>query len=294
MKHFLSCLVPVLLSACMVDTPVVEGNDDSLGENLAARCESLCRRAAECEAADDPETCPADCAEYFNETFVGKGAVCSEAAGRVFDCFDTESCSELTTGEACNITAEEELCFESQGLTRCYGGSTGGGSDGYCDVSFEDCWNGRTFRLTCLGDTDPPECDCSVDGDVTGTFIRTLAECPEEFEAKEICGFPVADTPGEPATRPRASCEAGGSASNGGGSFYECEASFEGCSDGHYYEVLCEGPPGAVDCYCSIDGEHVDQNQSPAGICPFLDDPDGGAVAINYVCGFSILPPTFP
>jgi hypothetical protein len=293
MKHSLLRLLPLLLPACTVDTPVVEGSD-RFGENLAVWCESICRRAAECETADDPAACPADCAEYFNETYAGKGEVCSEAAGRLMDCLDTASCNGLRSGEACNIGAEEDLCFESQGLMRCYGGSTSGGSDGYCDVTFDDCPDGSIYQLTCLGSDDPQQCDCLINGQVVGSFIRTRPECPEEFEAKQICGFPIADVPGQPAARRRTACAAGGSMGNGAGANYvECGVSFEGCSDGHHYEVICDGQPGAVDCYCSIDGEHLDQNLSPAGVCPFLDDPDGGADATNYICGFRIVPPSF-
>jgi hypothetical protein len=292
MKHWLTGLLPLLLPACTVDTPIVEGSD-RLGERLEDWCESFCSRGIECDTVDVAEVCPTNCVEYFSETYAGKGEVCSEAAGRLMDCIDAASCNDLRTGEACNIGVEEELCFESQGLFRCYGGSTAGGGNGICNIDFDDCPNGRVYRLTCLGTSDPPECDCSVDGQVTGRFIRDRLECPEDFEAKQICGFPVADAAGEPATPPRTTCESGGGATNGAGAgFYDCQASFVRCSDGHYYEVICEGPPGAVSCYCSIDGEHLDQNLSPAGVCPFLDDPDGGVIATNYLCGFRIVPPT--
>jgi hypothetical protein len=292
MKHRLTCLIALLLSACTVDTPIVE-TSDRLGESIEARCESFCSRAIECDTVDVAEVCPANCVEYFTETYAGKGEICSGAADRLMDCLDAASCHELKTGEACNVRAEEELCFESQGLYACYGGGSGGDTDGFCDVMFEDCTNGRTYRLTCLGTSDPPECDCLVDGEVTGTFVRNSPECPEEFEVKQICGFPVADSSGEPAAPPRTACDVGGSASNGAGAgFYDCQTSFERCSDGHYYEIICEGPPGAVSCYCSVDGEHVDQNLSPTGICPFLNDPSYGAIASNYICGFRIAPTT--
>jgi hypothetical protein len=293
MKHFLSRLVPLLLPACTVDTPIVEGSNRS-DDNLEAWCESFCRRGTDC-GTTVPETCPTDCVLYYNETYVGKGKVCEEAAGRLMNCIDAASCDGVRTGEACNIRAEEERCLESQGLMTCPGSSIERGNEGYCNVSFDTCPDGSIYRLTCLGTTDPPECDCLIDDEVTGTFIRTRPECPEEFEVKQICAFPIADHTGDPEAPPRMTCHVGegmGNAVSAG--LYECGVTFDTCSDGRRYEVTCEGPPGAVDCYCSIDGEHLDQNQSPAGVCPFLDDPDNAAVAINYICGFRIVPTTFP
>ena len=302
MKHFLSRFVPILLPACMVDTPVVEGEPDRLGENLGAWCDSMCGRYFGCENDDVPEECQAICIEYFSETFAGRTDDCTEAGHRLMDCFDGASCTELTGSNACNQRQEEGLCLASVGLVSCNleSGSIGSagtagmaGSAGAppvprsCDIGLSECSDFRDYMLACtLGET--PVCECSIDGYGHGRFALNGTACPESLEATQICGWPILQGALGQDEPPPVTCQAGNSSgSAGGGPVAECEISFADCSDGRQYDVICQGSAGSVECGCLIDGEVTGTSTSATGICPFINE---GPVAANYACGFRIAP----
>jgi hypothetical protein len=305
MKHFLSRLVPVLLPACMVDTPVVEGDDDRLGENLGAWCDSTCARFYGCEDDEEPEDCRETCVDYFSDTFAGRTEVCTAAGLRLMDCFDEASCTELRDDNGCNQQQEEGLCLASVGLVSCNLESSSVGAAGAagmagaaggqplpssCDIGLSECTDSHDYLLACtLGEVRV--CECSIDGYGHGHFALNNPTCPESLEATQICGWPIFQAAlGEPEPPP-VTCRGGSSTgSAGGGPVAECDATFTQCSDGRQYDVICRGSAGSVECDCLIDGEVVDSITSATGICPFINE---GPVAANYACGFRIAPFTF-
>jgi hypothetical protein len=300
MKHFLSRLVPILLPACMVDTPVVEGDADRFGENLGAWCDSTCARFYECEDDEVPEDCRETCVDYFSDTFADRSEVCAAAGLRLMDCFDEASCTELRDSNGCNQQQEEGLCLASVGLVSCNLESSGIGSAGAagsagappvtasCDIGLGECTDSHDYLLACtLGEV--PVCECSIDGYGHGRFALNGSTCPESLEATQICGWPIFQAAvGEPDQPPPVTCRAGsGTGSAGGGPVAECDMSFTQCSDGRQYDVICQGAAGSVECGCLIDGEVVYSSTSATGICPFINE---GPVAANYACGFRIAP----
>jgi len=288
MKRTLSRLVPFLLPACMVDTPAPENAEDRLGAELGSWCESICVKSDDCGGNDDPEACVDACVEYFRETYSDQGDVCEEAAGRVMDCLESASCEVLTSGNACNITAEETRCSGSVGLVACqasFGSATANGTPLQCEMGFDECSDGKTYRLTCSGPGDPPDCTCTTDGVVTGRFEPSRRECPFPEEASQICGWPFSERGHRPTT-----CQgAASSGVAGGAGVNECEISFGDCSDGNEYAVDCAGPPGAVLCTCEVNGVPLGSFESAAGICDHADL-DNGSTAANYGCGFNLAP----
>jgi hypothetical protein len=296
MKCVVKELAPLLLlfSACTVDTPVVEGAKDRLGEDLGAWCDSLCETFLECQPEATPEErdgCPANCALYFTQTYVGRGDVCESAALRVMDCMEDASCSELAD-DACNIQGEEARCAESFGQVACRSEETTvtpSGEPFECDLGFSDCSDEQEYRLSCEPG-NPPRCYCSVNGTITGRFTPSVLVCPTHVEAKQICGWPIPNGRGEPELPPPATCIA--HHSTGSGSPDDCDIAFERCSDGHGYGVECGIAGGEASCRCMVDGAPVGFDGSPGGICPFAQDPDSGAVTLNYACGFHLAPPS--
>lgn len=295
MKRFVSRLVPLVLPACMVDTPVVESPDsgvgsDRLGANLGEWCDSLCARLAVCGDADTE--CVTDCIELFREGFANKSGNCTEAGLRAMDCLEQASCAELMSFDPCSIQEEVDLCIASQGLVYCPDGDndeTGGAGGAFsCSVALDECSSGSVYRLACDGPGDPPECSCTVDDEVVGRFVPSRLECPDVREVARICGWPVTDGIRLPTYPPVEWCN-GSSMSNVSGG--DCSALFANCSNGHSYAIECQdGAPGVVDCTCFLDGEEYDTYQSVAGVCPFVRDlDDGGIVATNYACGFNLL-----
>jgi hypothetical protein len=306
MKHFLSRLVPILLPACMVDTPVVEGDADRLGEDLGAWCDTTCARVYQCQEEEVPEECQSTCIEYFSETFAGRTDVCAAAGLRLIECFDEASCTELTGSNGCNQQQEEGLCLASVGLVSCNlesggisaGGAGTAGSAGAppvptsCDIGLSECSDFRNYVLSCTGLGDVAVCECSINGYGHGRFALNGTTCPESLEATQICGWPIFQGAlGDPDESPPVTCRAGSSTgSAGGGPVAECEMSFAECSDGREYDVICQGSAGSVECGCLVDGEVVGSSTSATGICPFINE---GPVAANYACGFRIAPFTF-
>lgn len=295
MKRFVSRLVPLLLPACMVDTPVVESPDsgvgsDRLGENLGEWCDWLCARFDACDEAD--EECVTQCVELFRDGFANKNVTCTEAGLRTMDCVEQASCAELTGIGLCSFQEELELCFASQGLVYCSdeasNPSPGRGGVFSCSVDLEGCSNGSVYRLACDGPGDPPECSCTVDDEVVGRFVPSWLSCPDVREVARICGWPVSDGTRSPTYPPVEYCNNSSMSDVSGG---DCSASFAKCSNGHSYAIECQdGSPGVVDCTCFLDGEEYDTYQSVAGVCPFVRDlDDGGIVATNYACGFNLL-----
>jgi hypothetical protein len=284
-------LVVLLLPACTVDTPVVEGNT-RLGEDLGPWCESLCGTYAECEASPVEETCPADCVAYFTDTFVGKGDVCEKAALRVMDCFDTVSCDDLRVENACNIHTEETRCLADSGQVICDATDSSGQPNGAplaCDMGYSDCSDGKEYRLSCSTPVDATICQCFVDGAVTGTFLLTDAVCPMDNDPKQICGWPIPNGQGEPSLSPPPRCGLIGS--SGSGEPGDCMLSFDDCTDGQSYGVTCDALSGVPACRCEINGVSIGFSGSPDAVCPFANgDDDSGAVAVNYACGFNLAP----
>ena len=67
MRHVLTHVVPWFIVACTVDTPIVEGDDDErLGNELGAWCQSMCVRLDECGAPITARLCLDNCLEYFH------------------------------------------------------------------------------------------------------------------------------------------------------------------------------------------------------------------------------------
>ena len=291
MKSNLSLLVPLLVPACMVNTPVVEGDenpvvDDSrLGEELGAWCDSFCERFVECgiEGADN---CPADCVPYFVETFGGKGETCTNAGLGLMDCLEQSSCDDLDQ-ESCDVSAAEAQCAPVTDGVVCESedqGAGSGGASGGCSVGFSDCADGREYGLSCTVLNGLPSCQCGIDGEPQGFFQPTEPFCESGSLAIQVCGWPVVDG-GRPQTPPPVECDLIGSSGDGSG---VCDVSFLECTDGRSYGVRCNGAEG---CRCEIDGVPIGFVGSSDMICPFASGPDIGAVAMNYSCGFRLVPP---
>ncbi|HEX6273063.1 MAG TPA: hypothetical protein VFZ53_08485 [Polyangiaceae bacterium] len=293
---FVKGLVPVLLflSACTVDTPVVEGSKDRLGEDLAAWCDSLCATFVECESEATPEEregCGEDCVSYFSDTYVGRGEVCESAALRAMDCVEDASCSELAD-DTCNLHEAEARCAESLGQVVCGAEDislTPSGGPFQCELGLGDCSDDNEYRLTCEP-SEPPECHCSVNGSITGRFTPSVLVCPTIMEVKRICGWPIPNGRGEPELPAPAVCMLRGSTASGLPD--DCDIGFDACSDGHSYGIECENAAGEASCRCVVDGAPIGFVGSPGAICPFANDPDGGAVTLNYACSFMLAPPS--
>jgi len=287
-----SRLMPLLLPACMVDTPVVEGPADPLGEDLAAWCASTCDMWMGC-GIDVEENCSGSCVSYFSETFVGNGEICTNAGLRLMDCMESLTCPEVLGDDPCNVRAEERRCDGSGVGIVCDAEDQGANSSGFsCDFGFSDCSDGREYRLLCEGPENPPECQCLVDGESTGRFQLSELVCPTRVEAKQICGWPILEQGHRPT--PAVHCDVSGSSGVAGGAgVNECGISFGACSDGSEYGIECSGPPGAVVCTCEVDGASFGSFSSGAGICDYYDSPDSGAAMANYTCGYSLAPIRF-
>lgn len=299
--RFLALLVP----ACTVDTPVVEGSnatfDDRLGADLGPWCEAACAKVRDCAPEEEPrEDCPDDCYELFATEFVGKGDMCAAGALRLMDCIEGASCRDLSL-DVCDTMAEISRCAASNGQVTCESRGGGeGGSAGFggsapagtstpsCEVQYDECSNGLTYMVSCSGSA-PRECECMIAGDyTTGHFRRDSVDCPEAYEAREICGWPIIPHPDEPPTQPPVSCSFGSSSgAAGGGSVGSCEIFFEDCSDGHNYGITCDGSNEA--CACRVDGETAGSFVTSEYICPYVFDDDSGAATLNNACGFSIM-----
>src|SRR6185503_16573592 len=95
-RNWLCRLVPLLLPACMVDTPVAERTSDPLGEGLRQWCKGGCTKLIDCGEDDTLERCVPDCMDLFEESFLGKGDICEASAKRIMDCIDESSCADLS------------------------------------------------------------------------------------------------------------------------------------------------------------------------------------------------------
>jgi hypothetical protein len=276
-------LVAVLLPGCVVDTPVVEGEQDRLGKDLGAWCASMCDRFDACDDAP-PDDCASTCVESFTSVFVGKSSACQQAGLRVMDCVDGATCE---TSKHCSITEEEDAaCSDSADETTCQESFISRQpTQGFdCAVGFNVCSDGKEYSLDCVGAGDSPECTCAVSGRPTGRFSPSALACPSAEEAIQICGWPIFTGSELPPTN-CGSTAAELPFSNPA----ECAVWYDDC-DGRDLEVRCVGTVGNVVCECNIDGQTVGSYESPYGICPFIEDPDSGSVAANYGCGFKIAP----
>src|SRR6186713_1195615 len=250
MKRFVSRVVPLLLPACMVDTPVVDGTDsgvggDRLGADLGAWCDSLCARLEDCGNYDDE--CVTACIELFREAFANKNDTCKEAGFRAMDCLDQASCAELNGLDVCAVQEEFELCLASQGLVYCAdeaetggtAGMGGGQTTGFsCSMLRDECSNGSVYRLACDGPGDPPECSCTVDDEVVGRFVPSRLSCPDARDVARICGWPVTEGWVLPTYPPVRWCNTSSrSGVSGGLPTGDCSASFANCSNGHSYDI---------------------------------------------------------
>jgi hypothetical protein len=281
MKRVPLCLVPWFFAACTVDTPVVQGDDDRLGDELGAWCQSWCERIDEC-GGDSRVLCLDGCLELFSK-FAGKGSVCRDAGLRVMDCVEAATCEELDNPSACHVADELLSCFEATGETVCRGGFNGPS----CIVGFDECSDGSEYSLECLDQSDPPECRCVVSGLTTGRFTPSELDCPSAAEAIQICAWPMVYNGN--VLPPPTLCEAGGGELSGPDAG-DCSMHYVDCSDGRDYEVRCAGSVGNVVCACIVDGLMVGSYESPYGICPFVEDADDGRVAANAGCGFKLAP----
>ena len=299
-RYALSRILPLVLPACLVDAPIVEGSDDRLGDGLGRWCESMCERAASCGAADDPETCPDDCAEFFTETFIDQTDVCSESALHVMDCLDSQTCEAIIDGE-CHIDDEADRCAISQGDVVCraldlgeggHGGAggtagtagTGGTPTLSCELGIANCSDGKSYRLVCASN----QCHCIVDDSVESSFSLDSLECPGPDEAIASCGWSVT-TIRDDTDSPGAVCSAYDGASGGSGS-NACSFSFSDCDNRLTYSLDCSGAPGGGQCSCLVDGVAIGTLANPEDVCPYLtSESDTGVLAIYDACGFEIV-----
>lgn len=269
--YFLARALPLLFSACAVDTPVVEGETSG---DFRSRCETLCERIETC-AAVTLEQCQDECVTVF-ERFEDYGEICSEAGERVMRCLERAPCAEVEWLDACSLSEESERCLDSVEPTTCETRDTSGSGLPDCEHSLRDCSNGREYELVCFEGSSAARCACMTNGVLQGEFAAVA--CPPIEDAIRICAWPVAP---DGATR-TSRCVGGG---NTGPS---CNLVFEQCADGHSYGVTCAAVKQAVRCECDVDGVVVGSYSSADGICEFADDTDDGRIATNYACGFSI------
>jgi hypothetical protein len=303
-KRFPIRLLALLLPACTVNTPVAEGNneisDDRLGAGLEPWCEAYCARTAQCPPDyAEQDGCTQDCYETFTESFIAKGDVCAAGALRLMDCAERTLCGL----GVCDAQTEANRCSDLSGQVECQpldgdeGGSSPAGTSTLCLVEYDECSNERIYQVSCAG--SPRECECLVDGYTTGRFRYDDADCPQPFEARQICGWPIVPLRDEPPTPPVVSCKLGSAGGAppppGGGSVADCGSSSmtiftEACSDGIEYGIECESSTAGT-CTCRFDGEAVGPVVPSDTICPYAaSDPDYGAAAMNHACGFSVRP----
>jgi hypothetical protein len=281
-KHFYARLLPLLIPACALDTPVAESEarfDDPLGEDLEPWCESACEKSTNCGRNEDD--CAEKCIDSFTRWFIGKGEICEAIALGVMDCFDTVTCSQLAAG-ACDSEAIDR-CEASQQVSCTSHGMGDGESDGNsltCSAFYDRCTDGRYYAVECAG-SDPLECSCTIDGTTGGRFRFNRGSCPESFEAREICAWPIVPWSGEPTTPP-VICNA----VTVNGPAGACQIDVGDCADAATYGVICDGATKM--CTCLVDGEAVRDFIASESVCPYVLDPDGGAAALNAACGFSI------
>jgi hypothetical protein len=276
-------LVPLLLSACMVDAPIVEANDDEneLGVDIGSWCDTFCERSEEC-GLETAAPCLGECVTLLEE-FAGGGVTCAEAGQRAIACLERASCAELAGDDPCSIRDEHARCLDSAEGTACKAVDTSGSGHPDCGHHFADCPNGRQYSLECFADGNGSRCVCTTDGVDEGEFAAVA--CPPADEAIRICAWPIEREDGAPVARAER-CVGGGST---GPASVDCIMDFDQCSDGHSYGVNCTAVERAVRCECEIDGVVVRVYSSPAGICEFFaSDPYDGRVALNYACGFAI------
>lgn len=286
-------LLALLLPACTVNTPVGEDNvsvDDRLGEGLGAWCESNCVKITDCAGGELDYDCPAGCGELFG-AFAAKNDVCTESGLRLMDCLEEASCSELSD-DACGVVEELGRCNASLGQVVCTAPRQSKGNampPPPCQLIYDECSSGRVYELSCAG-SGPGECQCMIDGQVTGRFHYEGVSCPQPFEVRQICGWPITPDLTDPPTPSPVSCGSGSSTgAAGGGSVGDCEIFFQECSDGTNYGIICDGATTSM-CTCRIDGQQVGDFVSPERICPYVFEPDGGGATLSYACGFSIMP----
>jgi hypothetical protein len=298
MKRFFGALSALFFGACMVNTDVAGGPDISASNDFHVRCERACARFTEC-GMNESVDCTGDCVTYFSETFfVNRGDACKEGGNRLLDCLIDASCNELSEEYSCNIQSEEDHCAFHNGEVLCRSESISTSGDGGpldCDVGLGECSDNREYELRCSPD-DSPECQCLVGGDLIGRFKvkPSYLHCPETTDAKQICGWPIPNAKGDPYLPELVYCTSGGS--QGSGAPNDCMAIFENCSDGKDRAVICDDSMGLPGCRCMEGDDFVGLPESGIDldpICPFLQDDDGGVVAINYGCGFRIAPPNY-
>lgn len=282
----------LLVTACEIDTNVA-GTDDNLVRDVETWCQARCVELQDCEINDEPLACVERCVEYFAEVSAG-GATCEGASSRLMTCVERHSCGEFSISESCDLSTEETHCATADGRTFCefpFAARTEGGDELYCDLGFSGCTDGKEYELLCSGPTVDPECDCTVDGEVTGRFSPSPGPCPEASEAIRVCGWPLGSDAAELWSSLPVTCGMhNGSVTEGRDVVTGCQLWFDDCSDGKVYEVLC-GAEESSPCTCIIDGEDAGSFVPLSDVCPFALDPDGGAAALNHVCGFSIAPP---
>ena len=294
-RHFYARFLPFLLTACAIDTPVAESSarfDDRLGDDLEPWCESWCDKLAGCGLND--EDCSENCFYGYTTSFIGKGEICEESALSLMDCYDEASCAEITN-DACSSRLARDRCSASQGGISCTpsgsgnSGGTGGagGSSGAssCEVHYDDCEDGRTYQVSCTG-ADPRECHCLIDDASSGRFRWDRGGCPEAFQARQICAWPIIPSSDEPQTRPVPCAARIVIPAAGGGSTSTCEFHYDDCFNGAAYGIVCDAGTGM--CTCLEDGEPVGAFISADAVCPYILDPDGGTAALNAACGFLI------
>jgi hypothetical protein len=289
-KRFIIRLLTLLLPACSVDTPVGEAVhlDDRLGEDLRPWCESACDKFISC-GINGEEHCPEACVSNFTSWFIGKGEICAASALSLMDCIDTVSCSQLDDG-ACDSAEERGRCAASHGQVLCTSGGSGeiggaGGNMASCDVYYDLCSDGHDYSVSCTG-SDPNECECSIDNAPRGRFRFGREGCPDMFEAREICSWPIVPLPDEPPTRP-VPCNAESiSGAAGGGTVGGCEIEFADCSNGSTYGIICEAATNM--CSCRVDGEQVGALIASDFVCPYLADPYSTYAATNAACDFTL------
>src|SRR5262249_3783186 len=91
-------------------------------------CTETCTRFQDCPApscdCSDPscacrdfpgvQQCASDCQAYVNQVFIGHGDACARAGERIMDCYSAASCSDLTSGNPCPLSADEQASCQLQ------------------------------------------------------------------------------------------------------------------------------------------------------------------------------------
>jgi hypothetical protein len=195
--------------------------------------------------------------------------------------------------------------------------SLAGDIDAWCDATcarLEDCPEQCECEgdlCSCSGGIDddcPEDCRDALEeylgrGDDCAELGRGLMACVDQIKTcddlyaghdceaideDEACERSSGDDVSPPSSRYVTCAGASGSGSAGaagGGnvSAFSCETSYEECSDGALYRLVCNGTSEVANCHCFRSGEFTGSFEVSPGNCP-------SGVELNAGCGWSLNP----